>query len=130
MFDLATRQKLRFSSSVGMLSVEDLWDLPLTSERNANLDDLAKSLNRQLKMESDEVSFVNPTKDKANDTLKLAFEIVKHIISEKVAERDAILLARQRSEKKQQILQLISQKENEKLAGHSLEELQEMVTAL
>ena len=130
MFDLATRQKLRFSTSVGLLSTEDLWDLPLISDRNPNLDDLAKGLNRLLKLESDEVSFVNPAKDKTNETLKLAFEVVKHIIAVKVEERDTALLAKQRHDKKQQILQLINQKENEKLAGHSLEELQEMVTAL
>jgi hypothetical protein len=30
-FEQATRAKIRFSTPVGMLSVEDLWDLPLTS---------------------------------------------------------------------------------------------------
>ena len=30
-FEQAVRLKLRFNSPKGLLSVEDLWDLPLTS---------------------------------------------------------------------------------------------------
>ena len=34
MFQKASRLKLRFDSPKGLLSVEDLWDLPLTSAGN------------------------------------------------------------------------------------------------
>jgi hypothetical protein len=38
LFQKATRAKLRFETPKGLLSVEDLWDLPLTSAINkANL---------------------------------------------------------------------------------------------
>ena len=58
-FEQATRAKIRFSTPVGMLSVEDLWDLPLTSARaRANLDDVARLLDAELKSTSS-VSFVN-----------------------------------------------------------------------
>lgn len=33
-FEQASRQKLRFETSAGKLSIEDLWDLPLTSNNN------------------------------------------------------------------------------------------------
>ena len=60
MFEKATRRKLRFTSAAGLLSTEDLWDLPLTSATGkANLDDIAKALNRRLK-DAEEVSFVAP----------------------------------------------------------------------
>lgn len=60
MFQQATRLKLRFSTSQGQLTVEDLWDIPLTSTRNASLDSIAIDLHIQAKGASDIVSFVTP----------------------------------------------------------------------
>ena len=49
MFEKASRLKLRFSTSIGMLSAEDLWDLPLSSRNGtANLDDVARNLDVDL----------------------------------------------------------------------------------
>lgn len=131
MFDIATRNKLRVATQVGHISVEDLWDLPLTSNgRSLNLDDIAIELNKQVKATADQVSFVNPTKDATNESLLLAFDIVKHIISVKVAERDAAAVRKELHDKKQRILSLIDQKKNEKLAEKTVEELEAMVGAL
>ena len=35
LFERATLLKLRFTTEYGMISVEDLWDLPLTTTRPA-----------------------------------------------------------------------------------------------
>lgn len=123
MFEKANRVKLRFHTEQGMLSVEDMWDLSLTK-----LDNVAKGLFRQLK-ESDEVSFVKPVPSDDKGT-QLKFDIVKHIIEVRVAERDAAELARQNKEKKQLILGIIAQKENEALSQTSLDELRAMVTSM
>lgn len=129
MFEKANRLKLRFDTSKGMMSVEDLWDLPLTSATGkANLDDIAKGLFRQLKDEGD-VSFVNPSASK-DKTLQMKFDIVKHIIDVRVAENAATETARANREKKQMILGIIAQKENEQLTSASLEDLQRMVESL
>lgn len=93
-FEKATRKKLRFNSTSGVLSVEDLWDLPLTG-RGANLDKLAKSLHKELK-ESEEESFVVKTVRKDSE-LQLKFDIVKYIIDVKLEEQET---AKNRADKK------------------------------
>lgn len=130
MFEKATRQKLRFNSSKGLLTVEDLWDLPLTSTTGKpNLDDIAKSLNREIREGDGETSFVEPTSPK-NTTTQLAFEIVKHVIAVRIAERNAAADAQKKRETKQKIMEIIENKQNEALAGKSLEELQAMVQSM
>lgn len=129
MFEKASRLKLRFDTPKGQLSVEDLWDLPLTSATGkANLDDIAKDLFRELKDEGD-VSFVTPARS-SNKVTQLKFEIAKYVIGVRIAERDAAELARANKEKKQLVLGIIAQKENEALTNTSLEELKAMVESM
>lgn len=129
MFEKASRLKLRFETSKGLVTVEDLWDLPLSSSTGkANLDDVARSLHNQLKNEED-ISFVNP-ETKENMPMKLGFEIVKHIISVKLAEKVAREQAEANREKKQKIMAIIEQKQDTALSAMSLEELNKMVTSL
>lgn len=129
MFEKASRLKLRFETSKGLVTVEDLWDLPLSSATGkANLDDVARSLHNQLKNEED-ISFVNP-ETKENMPMKLGFEIVKHIISVKLAEKVAREQAESNREKKQKIMAIIEQKQDTALSAMSLEELNKMVSSL
>jgi len=129
MFDQATRLKLRFNTPQGLISTEDLWDLPLTSTTNrANLDTIAVGLYAELNSNRN-ISFVNRA-SAGDTTLQLKFDIVKHIIDVRQAENAATAEARVRKEKKQQILSLISQKENETLAGKSLDDLRKMAEEL
>jgi hypothetical protein len=133
MFEKASRLKLRFESPKGLLSVEDLWDLPLTSTRNgANLNDLAKAMNRELKASAEE-DFVNQTATADSiirTLLQLRFDIVKHIINVRLAENAAAKAKADAKEKKDRILAIIERKQNEKLEGASLEDLQKMVAEL
>lgn len=130
LFALASRMKFRFETTKGSLSVEDLWDLPLTGKNGrVNLDDIARGLYRQVKDSGDEMSFVSPTQ-KADETPQLKLELVKHIISILVAERDTAAQAAARKEQKQRLLELIARKEDETLAGKSLDELRAMVEQL
>jgi len=129
MFEKASRLKVRFSSQRGGLTVEDLWDLPLTSKTGrVNLDDIARDLHKQLK-EDDNISFVVSTVKK-DEVTQLKFDIVKRIISVKLEEAKMQAAARETAEKKQRIMQLISEKQDEALSQKSLEELQSMVNDL
>jgi hypothetical protein len=128
-FEHATRQKLRFITSKGLITVEDLWDLPLTDALGrANLDDLARHYHRALKDTAEE-SFVSPASGR-DDTLQSQFDVVKHVIDVKVAERDKARAAAERRKNKARILELIENKKDEALGQKSIEELTEIAAAL
>ena len=127
LFEKASRLKIRFDTAQGTLSTDDLWDLPLTSERKVSLDYIAKGLYRKIK-ESEVESFV-VTETKINESLQVAFDIVKHVISVRMAEAKTIETAKEKKERKQKILALIEQKQDAELSAKSLEELREMVNA-
>lgn len=130
-FEQAARQKLRFDTPQGMLSVEHLWDLPLTSTvpGKANLDAIAIGLHHELK-NATEVSFVTSSKKTNDQGLQLKFDIVKQIIDVRVAENATAATARANAEKRQQLLELKARKESEKLGETSIEDLDKMIAAL
>lgn len=118
MFEKAARLKLRFTTYKGTQSVEDLWDLPLESAKGASLEDMAKSLNRQVK-ESVEESFVKAP-SAANSELVLKFEIVKYIIKVRMEEAAAKKLKSGNKAKRDKVLAVLASKQDK-----GLEELSE-----
>lgn len=122
--------KLTFDTKQGCLWVQDLWDLPLTSTlaNVANLDELAIGLDKALR-DAGTTSFVNKA-TRTNEILKLKFDLVLHIIGVKQAEEEVAQVKQANADKKQQILEIISRKENEELAGKSVGELRELVGSL
>lgn len=130
LFQQATRAKLRFNSPQGSLSVEDLWDLPLTSKTGkANLDAIGVALLRDLRSTQDTLSLVKPV-ESGDSTLRLQFDVVKFIIDTKVAERDEAAVKAEKAAKKQRLLEIIDRKTDQELEGKSLEELRAEVNAL
>lgn len=127
MFEQATRLKLRFDTQRGEISVEDLWDLPLTGR--VSLDGIAIGLNKQLRESAVTVSFVKPA-EPANDELQLRFDVVKHILDVRVKERDEAKLASDRAAKKQQLLEILARKQTADLESKTTEELTEMINSL
>lgn len=125
-FIAASRMKVRFDTAKGLLSVEDLWDLPLDRGR-VNLDDIAIGLSRELK--GDTESFVNKTKS-ANVELKTKLDVVVYVIDTKMKELEEAKQARSRIEKKNQILEIIARKENKDLEEKSLDELKGLLANL
>jgi hypothetical protein len=129
MFEKASRLKLRFETPKGAISVEDLWDIPLTGAiSKINLDDIARGLHKRTK--SDEtISFVEPSTAVSPED-RLAFEVVKHVITVRLAENVALAQARANKEKKQALLGILTQKQNEQLSALSIDELQKQIEAL
>lgn len=121
-FEYATRNKVRFSFR-GLISVEDLWDLSLT-----NLDSIYKELNKQSK-QSEEESLLN-IKTQEDELLNVQIEIVKHIVSVKLAEKEAREKASAKKAQKQKIMSIIAAKQDEVLQNSSIDELQKMLDEL
>lgn len=122
LFEVATRVKMRFPFR-GVVSVEDLWDLPVK-----NLDSVFKVLNSQLKQVKEE-SLLN-TKTKEDKELDMKIEIVKHIVNVKLEEQEKITKAAEQREKKQKIMEILSDKQDQDLQNKSTEELQNMLNEL
>lgn len=122
LFETAARKKFRFNSVQGMLTVELLWDLPLTSKTRACLDDVAKDVNGELKLETEE-SFVETKTSARKVELQMKLDLVKHIIATKQQENAEALKKEERKEQREKLARLIADKKDETLKGMSEEQL-------
>lgn len=119
LFEMATRSKLRFPSTKGELSVEDLWDLS-----DKDLDVVYKNLKDQ-EVKSSEESLL----DDANVDTKLtaAIGIVRYIFTTKRKEK---LAEKERINKKQtqkKYIDALSKKQDEAIEKMSEAELRAMI---
>ena len=119
-FKTATQKKLRFQTSKGLLSTEQLWDLSIE-----DLDTLAVSLEAEHK-ESGKKSFLvkSNLKDK---TAKLKFDVVLDVLNTKVDEIEAAKEAAEIKEHNKKIINLIAEKQDESLKGKSIKQLEAML---
>lgn len=113
-FAYATRNKLRFPSPRGELTVEQLWDMPLEHVTGFDLNSVAKETNRQLLDVSE--SFVQVTANSRREELSTKLDVVKAVIEYK---QDQLAEARNRAENRQQrerLKEVLHEKENAELA--------------
>lgn len=132
-FVMATKNKLRYTTHVGTLTVEDLWDLPLSADREGtlNLDDIAIGLNKVIKQESDTESFVkNLRKPKTLKETEAKFVIVLYVIDVKQEAAERLQASLDAAAKKQRILEIIESKKDSELASKTTEELEELLKNL
>lgn len=123
LFELASRSKYRFVSSVGYINAEDLWDLSLE-----NLNDVYQRLESQL-TETNKKSLLSST-SKADDELSNKIEIVKYVFETLQSEKLARLNDKERAEKKQYLLSVLADKEKSETQSKSAEELKAMIAEL
>ena len=126
-FEKASRVKLRFGTSLGQLSIEDLWDLPLTSVRKVSLNSIAQGVHREIQ-ESSEINFV-ASSGGVNTTLQLKMDIVKHIIEVRVGENEAKSNQLAKTQRNERIQELIANKKDEELSNQSVEDLEKLLEA-
>ena len=127
LFEQASRRKLRFTTSSGQISVEDLWDLPLQG-KSLSLDSIAIQLHKQVSDETN-MSFVTQ-KSTASADNQLRFDVVKHIIDVKLAERDARAESAARAEKRKQLTEALERRQAAALESKTEAELLAELKAL
>ena len=120
MYKEASRLQLRFATTKGSLSTEQLWSLSLTE-----LDALALNLENEYK-NSGKKSFLTARSQK-DKIAKLKFDVVLDILNTKVEEAEEERVKKENKEHNQKILSLIQEKRDENLRGKSLKELEGML---
>jgi hypothetical protein len=128
MFEIASRKKIRFDIPRGQVTVEDLWDLPLTSLRNPNLDDIARNLHKQLN-NGENVSFVHGT-NMSDSQIQFKFDLVRHIIDTRLEENKLRSEEQNRATKKQALLAIMAERQADDIRNLPTEELQKMINDL
>lgn len=123
MYKKALKMKLRFATTKGRLTVEDLFELRLT-----DLNNIAIELDKKLS-ETPRKSFISDiAPDTAEDELR--FNIVKDIITTKLVERNAAQDAKAKTAERAQLTEILHRKKNQALENLSVEELEAKLAAL
>lgn len=128
-FEYASRNKLRFASSRGELTAEQLWDVPLRSNDGFNLNAVAKTANEAVKVVNEE-NFVETTRTAAHARVETALELVKHVIDIKLADEAAAKKRAENRIKKEKLLTALSEKQDGKLSEMSERELKKQIAEL
>ena len=128
-FEYASRNKTRFASSKGLLTAEQLWELPLRSTDGFNLDAVAREANRALKAATEE-SFVATERTPEHTRLETALEIVKHVIAVKLDDEAAAKKRADNKAEREALLRILADKQQDKMTKLSEAELRRRIEAL
>lgn len=129
LFLIATRESYRYPSARGELTTEDLWDLPLTARNGFSLNNVAISINTQLK-ELTEESFVSVSPDPQRIRLANQLEILKQIIAIRKAEAEEATKAAEKAALRNQIREAIANRKQADLNAAPIEELEARLAEL
>ena len=120
LFKVATKQKYRFNFR-GQIGVEDLWDLSVEQ-----LDSIYKALKSQQRNNTEESLLQTATKE--DKVVNNKIEIIKMIVTDKLAAKERAQKAATQRAQNQRILEIMADKQDAALKEKSVEELQAMLT--
>ncbi len=117
-------QKIRFSGfGKGVLTVEDLFDIPVETLNQA-------ALAKDAQIAQTGVQGYLRTKTAANTTLQLERDIIVAVLQYKLDQQDAAIANRSLTQQQQELAELIHIKKQQARAAKSLEELEAEYDAL
>jgi hypothetical protein len=132
-FETATRKKYRFSSVKGEISTEQLWDVPLSSKDSFDLENIGQTILAGLSTSTTtSLVKINPDPQKAAKIAELEgkLEVVKHVISVKVAEMEAAQKKAANKVERDKLLDALARKEDADLEGMSQEAIRKRLAEL
>lgn len=129
-FERAARGKLRFASMSGLLTTEQLFDLPLTASVGRNsLDSIGREIVRGLKsIETESLVETRPNPEKAD--LELRLEIVKHVIASKQADAEAAAKRAANAEERRILTEAYADRKTDAIKALPIEEIEKRLAAL
>ena len=122
LFEIATRNRYRFNYK-GVMTVEDLWSL-----RVEDLDAIFKMLNRQKKT-ADEDSLL-ATKSAEDQDLANKIDIVRYIVSVKLAEAAERVSAAEKKAQRDKIMEVVAKKKDKALEDMGIDDLMKKLEEL
>lgn len=122
LFEIATRNRYRFNYK-GVMTVEGLWSL-----RVEDLDAIFKMLNRQKKT-ADEDSLL-ATKSAEDQDLANKIDIVRYIVSVKLAEAAERVSAAEKKAQRDKIMEIVAKKKDKALEDMGIEDLMKKLEEL
>lgn len=122
LFEIATRNRYRFNYK-GVMTVEDLWSL-----RVEDLDAIFKMLNRQKKT-ADEDSLL-ATKSAEDQDLANKIDIVRYIVSVKMAEAAERVSAAEKKAQRDKIMEIVAKKKDKALEDMGIDDLMKKLEEL
>ena len=122
LFVIASRKKYRFTSNRGPLTVEQLWDLPLTIADGFDLNGVAREQARALS-DLQQQDFVGTQNSAAVTAATDKLDIVKFIIKAKQDEAEARRAAADNRQRRDVLLAALEQKETAALQALTPEQL-------
>ena len=121
-FKNAIKNKFRYPFN-GQISTEDLFDLSLKQ-----LDAVYSNLNAELEKTKTSSLLAGSTEEtEKRETLEDKLEIVKEIFDDKQTENEAQREAAKEKERKQTIIRIIEEKENDSLKNMSIDDLKKLL---
>ncbi len=123
MYKQASQLGLRFATTKGALSVEQLWQLSLTELANT-----IKAVKKQFKVSEDDndLSFLG-TGVQTDPVIQLRFDILKDVYLTKQKEMETLRDEKKRKEHNKEIMEIIVNKQKEGLKDKSIEELEALL---
>lgn len=122
LFEIATRNRYRFNYK-GVMTIEDLWSL-----RVEDLDTIFKMLNRQKKT-ADEDSLL-ATKSAEDQDLANKIDIVRYIVSVKLAEAAERVSAAEKKAQRDKIMEIVAKKKDKALEDMGIDDLMKKLEEL
>lgn len=124
MYKEAVKRKLRFNSSKGLLTLEQVFTLSLADLKKCI--ETAYEVIKATSSDDEELGFLDKTSTVNKDD-QLVFNVLKDIYLDKVKELEDSATAKQTKADNEGIMALIAQKQKEDLSKLSVEDLKKLL---